>query len=123
MGWFTVSSAALGIGPACGQIKSCLKAHLLIVYELMEEADGVGAAAHAGQQHVRLAAELLQALPPHLLADDGLKVSHLHHRRRSQLRNEERVAYAFGQRTNKKMRPDYGCHQSASGAREQQATS
>ena len=56
-------------------------AHLLVVHKLMEEADGVGAAADAGQQHVRDAAELLLALPPHLLADDRLEVPHLpqHH--------------------------------------------
>ena len=58
-------------------MESPSKPHLLVVHKLVEEADGVGAAADAGQQHVRQAAELLLALPPHLLADHRLEVPHL----------------------------------------------
>jgi len=44
---------------------------------LVEEADCVGTAAHAGQQQIRLAAKGRLALSAHLLADYCLEVSHL----------------------------------------------
>mmetsp|Transcript_11982 Transcript_11982/g.33139 ORF Transcript_11982/g.33139 Transcript_11982/m.33139 type:complete len:415 (-) Transcript_11982:284-1528(-) len=53
--------------------------HVLVLHEVVEESHGVAAAANARHEDVRLAAELLQALRPRLLADHGVEVSH-HHR-------------------------------------------
>ncbi len=44
----------------------------------MEQAHGIGAAAHAGHQHVRIAAEGLVALALCFLADHGVEIAHQH---------------------------------------------
>ncbi len=54
------------------------EAHGGVLHEGMEEAHGVGAAAHAGHQHVRQAAEGLLALRLGFLADAGVEVAHQH---------------------------------------------
>ncbi len=46
------------------------RAHLPVLHKLVEDADGVGAAAHARHDHVGLAAPLVQALLPGLAPDD-----------------------------------------------------
>ena len=48
-----------------------------VIDKLMEEADGVGAPTHTGQQHIGVPPQLLQALLPRLTPDDRLEVSHL----------------------------------------------
>ena len=55
------------------------EAHMGIVYELMEEANGIGTPANTGQQNVRVPSQLLQALLPRLAPDDRLEVAHLQH--------------------------------------------
>ena len=50
-----------------------------VIDKLMEEADGVGAATHTGQQDVGVPPQLLQALLPRLAPNDRLKVTHLQH--------------------------------------------
>jgi hypothetical protein len=42
----------------------------------MEQTDGVGAAADAGDHHIRQPAAALEHLLPGLAADDGLEVAH-----------------------------------------------
>ena len=48
-----------------------------VIDKLMEEADGVGAPTHTGQQDVRVTPQLLQALLPCLPPNDRLEVAHL----------------------------------------------
>ena len=50
--------------------------HALILDEIVETADGVGAAAHAGNDSVRQAAFLFQHLLLDFFGDDGLEVAH-----------------------------------------------
>lgn len=44
---------------------------------MSQRTNGVGAATHACHQHVRLAAELVEALLPRLTPDDGLELPNL----------------------------------------------
>ena len=52
--------------------------HVTVVQERVEQADGIGAPAHAGDQGVRQLAGLLEALLARLAADHGLEVAHQH---------------------------------------------
>ena len=57
--------------------RSTLGTYIEVVHELVEDADGVGAAAHARHNNVWRAAPLLLALLPRLLANDGLELADL----------------------------------------------
>lgn len=79
---------------------------------LVEQADRVGAAADAGEQHVRLAAERRLALPPHLLANDRLEVAHLRARPnpdRLQPRAKTLIAQRTGACERARAIMGYGC--------------
>ena len=52
------------------------KPHVLVLDELVEEAKCVGPSSDARDQHIRLATPFLQGLPPRLLSDHGLELSH-----------------------------------------------
>ena len=63
--------------------------HGFIVNKLVEEAHSVGAAAHAGDEHVRQATPLVHTLPPGLDADDGVEVAHLQRKQYQPRRQQE----------------------------------
>ena len=50
--------------------------HRGVFEERIEQADGVRAAAHAGDQQIRQPLLLLQDLPPRFVADDALEIPH-----------------------------------------------